>query len=66
MRKRANPKTINLPNGKSFVSKWQRISRKQLRINIRINRVKTIGPTRNNCQIYFNLAKEGFRKIKQK
>ena len=66
LRKRANPKTINLPNGRSFVSKWERISRKQLPISIWINRVKTIGSRRNNRQIYFNLAKEGFRKIKQK
>ena len=66
LRKRANPKTINLPNGRSFVSKWERISRKQLPINIRINRVKAIGPRRNNRRIYFNLPKEGFRKIKQK
>ena len=66
LRKRANPKTVNLPNGRSFVSKWERISRKQLPINIRINRVRTIGPRRNNRQIYFSLAREGFRKIKQK
>ena len=26
----------------------------------------TIGPRRNNCRIYFNLAKEGFTKIKRK
>ena len=66
MRKRATPKTVNLPNGRSFVSKWERISRKQLPINIRVNRVRTIGPRRNNHWIYFNLAREGFRKIKQK
>ena len=64
LRKRATPKTVNLPNGRSFVSKWERISRKQLPINIRVNRVRTIG--RNNHWIYFNLAREGFRKIKQK
>ena len=66
LRKRATPKTVNLPNGRSFVSKWERISRKQLPINIRINRVRTIGARRNNRQICFNLAREGFRKIKQK
>ena len=66
LRKRANPKTVNLPNGRSFVSKWERISRKQLPIKIRVNRVRTIGPRRNNHWIYFNLAREGFRKIKQK
>ena len=66
LRKRANPKTVNLPNGRSFVSKWERINRKQLPINIRVNKVRTIGPRRNNQQIYFNLTREGFRKIKQK
>ena len=66
LRKRANPKTFNLPNGRSFVSKWERISRKQLPMNIRINIVRTIGRRRNNRRIYFNLAREGFRKIKQK
>ena len=66
LRKRANPKTFNLLNGRSFVSKWERISRKQLPMNIRINIVRTIGRRRNNRRIYFNLAREGFRKIKQK
>ena len=66
LRKRANPKTVNLPNGRSFVSKWERINRKKLPINIRVNKVRTIGPRRNNQQIYFNLTREGFRKIKQK
>ena len=66
LRKRATPKTVNLPNGISFVSKWERISRKQLQTNIRVNRVRTIGPRKNDYQIYFNLAREGFRKIKQK
>ena len=66
LRKRATPKTVNLPNGRSFVSKWERISRKQLPINIKVNRVRTIDPRKNNCQIYFNLAREGFRKTKQK
>ena len=36
LRKRANPKVVNLPNGRSFVSKWERISRKQLPINIKV------------------------------
>ena len=65
LRKRANPKVVNLPNGRSFVSKWIRISRKQLPINIKVARNRTIGPRRNNWRIYFNLAKEGFKKIKQ-
>ena len=66
LRKRVNPKTINLPNGRSCVSKWERISRKQLPINIKVARNRTIGPRRNNRQIYFNLAREGFKNIKIK
>ena len=66
LRKRANPKTVNLPNGRSFASKWERIIRKQLPMNIRVNRVRTIGPRWNNRRIYFNLARDSFRKIKRK
>ena len=66
LRKRANPKQINVPNGRSFVLKWERICRKQLPINIKVTRNRTIGSRRNNRQIYFNLAREGFRKIKRK
>ena len=49
-----------------LVSKWERISRKQLPINIRVNRVRTIGPRRNYHRICFNLARDAFRKIKKK
>ena len=66
LRKRVNPKTINLPNSRSCVSKWERISRKQLPINIKVTRNRTIGPRRNNRQIYFNLAREGFKNMKIK
>ena len=66
LRKRANPKVVNLPNVRSFTSKWERISRKQLPINIRANRHPTIGPRKNNRMIYLNLAAPGFRKIKKK
>ena len=66
LRKRANPKVVNLPNVRSFTSKWERISRKQLPINIRVNRHSTIGPRKNNRMICLNLAAPGFRKIKKK
>ena len=39
---------------------------KQLPINIKVTRNRTIGPRRNNRQIYFNLAREGFKNIKIK
>ena len=28
LRKRANPKVVNLPNGRSFTARWERISKK--------------------------------------
>ena len=64
LRKRASPKVVNLPNGRSFVSKWERISRKQLPMNIKVSRSRTIGPRRNNRMIYLNQAAPAFRKIK--
>ena len=48
LRKRRAPVQVNLPNGRSFTSRWERISRKQLPINIRVSRNRTIGPRKNN------------------
>ena len=56
LRKTANPKVVNLPNGRSFTSRWERISRKQLPINIRVKRQRKIGPRRNKRMIYLNQA----------
>ena len=39
--------TVRLPNGRSFISRWERINRKQLPINIKVSRNRTIGPRRN-------------------
>ena len=64
LRKRAAPIVVNLPNGGSFTSKWERISRKRLPINIKVKKQQTIGPRRNNRMIYLNLAAPEFRKIK--
>ena len=66
LRKRANPKVVNLPNGRSFTSRWERISRKQLPINIRVKRQRTIGPRRNNTMIYLNQAAPALRRIKKR
>ena len=66
LRKRAAPKVVNLPNGRSFTSKWERISRKQLPINIKVKRQQTISPRRNNRMIYLNRAVPAFRKIKRR
>ena len=64
LRKRAAPKIVNLPNGRSFTSKWERISRKNLPISIRVKIQRTIGTRKNNRMIYLNLAAPAFRKIK--
>ena len=64
--KRDNPKIINLPNGKSFTSRWERISRKQLPINIKVKRNRKIGPRQNNRRILLNQVADAFRKIKAK
>ena len=66
LRKRANPKVVNLPNGRSFTSIWERISRKQLPINIRVKAQRTIGPRRNNRMIYLNQAGPTLKRIKRR
>ena len=66
LRKRANPVRVNLPDGRSFTSKWERISRKQLPINIKITRNRTIGPKRNNRAIYSNRAVPALKKIRKR
>ena len=66
LRKRANPKVVNLPNGRSFTSIWERISRKQLPINIRVKTQRTIGPRRNNRMIYLNQAGPTLKRIKRR
>ena len=57
---------VNLPNRRSFTSRWERISRKQLPINIKVARNRAIGPRRNNRRIYFNLARPALEKIRRK
>ena len=59
LRKRSNPVRINLPDGRSFTSKWERISRKQLPINIKVTRNR-------NRVIYLNQAVPALKKIKNK
>ena len=46
LRKQRAPVQINLPNGRSFTSRWKRISRKKLPINIKVARSRAIGPRR--------------------
>ena len=64
--KRAIRKTVNLLNSKSFISKWERISRKKLPINMEVQRQRKIGPRKNNRMIYLDLAAPAFKKMKAK
>ena len=48
LRKRPVHVEVDLPNGRSFTSRWERISRRQLPINIRVARDRKIGPRKNN------------------
>ena len=42
--RRAVPKRVTLPNGTTFVSRYKKISRKNLLGNIIVSRTRTIGP----------------------
>ena len=66
LRKRPYPTIVNLPNGRTFTSKWERISRKQLPMNIKVRRNRTIGARQNNRRILLNQAAPAFKKIKAK
>ena len=48
LRRRAVPLNITLPNGTSFVARYERIGRKNLPGNIGVTRTRTIGP-RKRC-----------------
>ena len=65
-RKRPSPVRINLPNGRSFMSRLERISRKQLPINIRVRQNRTIGLRINNREIYLNQAAPALKEIRGK
>ena len=64
LQKRAYPTTVNLPNGRTFTSKWERISRKQLPMNIKVKQNRTIGARQNNRRIWINQVAPAFKKIK--
>ena len=44
LRRRTIPKVVTLPNGTIFTSRYERISRKQLPSNIKVKKVRTVGP----------------------
>ena len=69
----AVPVTAKLPNGTSFVSRYKRISRKQLPGNIRVSRTRTIVPRnrrKTNKKVRFPLlnttTQDRARRIKKK
>ena len=65
LRKRSNLVRVNLPDGRSFTSNWERISRRQLPMNIKVTRNRMIGPRRNNRVIYLNQATLALKKYKR-
>ena len=42
--RRAVPKRVRLPDGTSFIARYERISRSSLPGNIRVTRTRTVGP----------------------
>ena len=48
LRKRTSPKQVTLPNGTTFVVRYERISRKQLPINVHVRNARKIGPRNKN------------------
>ena len=60
--RRAVPKRVRLPDGTSFVARYERISRSSLPGNIRVTRTRTVGPRNRRAprikkkRVRFNLA----------
>ena len=48
LKKRSTPKVVTLPNGTTFTARYERISRKQLPSNIRVEKVQTVGLKNRN------------------
>ena len=58
LRKRTSPKQVTLPNGTTFVARYERISRKQLPINVHVRNARKIGPrNRSKCKMGPGLTK---------
>ena len=51
LKRRIIPKVVRLPNGTTFTSRYERISRKQLPSNIKTEKVRTIGPRNRSSGI---------------
>ena len=47
LRRKVTPKRITLPDGSSFVARYERVSRKNLPRNVTINKARTIGRRRH-------------------
>ena len=44
LRRKVTPKRVTLPNGRSFIARYERVSRKNLPSNVTIRRNRTTGP----------------------
>ena len=74
--RRAVLKRVRMPDGTSFVARYERISRKRLPGNIRVTKIRTTGPrnrrtaTAKKESVRFNLAntptQDRARRIKKK
>ena len=51
LKRRIIPKVVTLPNGTTFTLRYERISRKQLPSNIKVTKVRAIGPRNRNSSI---------------
>ena len=53
LKKRSTSKIVTLPNGTTFTARYERISRsrKQLHSNIRVKKVRAVGPRNRNHRI---------------
>ena len=50
LHRRAVPKKVTLPNGRTFYARYERISDRQLPLNITVKRKRAIGPRRQRRQ----------------
>ena len=48
LRQRTTPKQVTLPNITTFTARYERITRKQLPINIHVKNARKIGPRNKN------------------
>ena len=48
LRRRVNPKRVDLPDGRTFYARYERVSRKNLPANVTVKKARTIGLRRRH------------------